>query len=86
MLAEADSLEAVALVFGHVYAWLHASTVVARLDYENLLRAARRLYVENRDTRAALADLERLASSWTGTPERSRAIVRARAVLAEGRP
>ena len=79
------TFEVMALIFGDLYATLHERTVVTRRDYEDLLRAARRLYIENRTTRAALADLEKLASSWTVTPERSYAIARAREVLSNGR-
>ena len=83
---DTNDFEAMALVFGSFYAAIHDRSLVTRRDYDNLLRAARRLYDENRSARTALADLEKLASSWTGTPERSSAIVHAREVLAKGRP
>lgn len=50
-------------------------------DYERILSVCKRLYLENTELRDALRDLERMASSWTGTPERNGPIVRARAAL-----
>jgi len=50
-------------------------------DYERLVSVCKRFYRENTELRAALRDLERMASSWTGTPERNGPIQRARAAL-----
>lgn len=59
--------------------------LVERVRYDNLLRATWDVYRENMVLRARLRDLERLASSWTGTPERSGEIVRAREALRDNR-
>jgi len=59
--------------------------LVARVEYDNLLHASVEVFRENMKLRRRLRDLERLASSWTQTPERSVEIVRAREALREGR-
>lgn len=68
-------------VLGFVYRQVVDTTLVARVEYDTLLRAAAEVYRENIRLRARLRELERLASSWTGTPERNTEIVRAREAL-----
>jgi hypothetical protein len=68
-------------VVNYLYASVFANQFVRRVEYNSLLRVAADMYRENLSLRTRLRDLERLASSWTGTPERNVAIVRAREAL-----
>lgn len=68
-------------LLGFVYRQIVDTTFVSRESYDNLLRAAAEVYRENMQLRRRLKELERLASSWTGTPERHPEIVQAREIL-----
>jgi hypothetical protein len=59
--------------------------VTTIVEYQRLLSASAEVYRENLLLRRRLRDLERLASSWTGTPERNGEIVRAREALRNAR-
>jgi hypothetical protein len=69
--------------FAFLYSRIVDRTLVTRVEYDRLLRASAHVYRENMRLRTRLRELERLASSWTGTPERSPEIVRAREALRE---
>jgi hypothetical protein len=55
--------------------------VVPRSDYDKMAHAAYALYRENEQLRQKLADLEQLASSWSGNPGRHPVIAAARKML-----
>jgi hypothetical protein len=64
-----------------IYGGFVERSLVPRVEYDNLLSAAAEVYRENMLLRKRLRDLDRLASSWTGTPTRHPEIVRAREAL-----
>jgi len=79
-MREADAIYE---TFAFLYSRLFDRSLVERVEYDKLLRASVAVYRQNVKLRKRLRDLERLASSWTGTPERSVEIVRAREALLE---
>lgn len=76
-----DEFDVSLRLVGDIYALLHRKTQVTRREYDDLLSAAATLYAENESLRERLKELEQLASSWTGTPERNAPIVKAREAL-----
>jgi hypothetical protein len=80
-----NTYEVFAFLYRHVAELTAEQGFVARVEHDSLLKAAADVYRENMRLRARLRDLERLTSSWTGTPERSPEIVRAREALRESR-
>ena len=78
--SDAAYFDAMAYLFASLRHALDLRTPT-REDYESLISICKRLYRENTELRERLRELERLASSWTGTPERHPVIQRARAAL-----
>jgi len=77
------ALDAMAMVAYAVHR-LYDDSVVKRKDHEQALQMLVNVYRENNLLRQRLADLERLASSWSGSPSNHAAIRDAREELQKG--